>query len=156
MTQTIKSKPDLLGMLPEKIDELVAGRGLEAYRSAQITEWLYRHNARSFGEMTNLPKRLREKLTEEFLITDIKALRARVSERDRTKKILFELGDGMTVETVLMPEAGHSTVCVSTQVGCAFGCVFCASGSGGLARNLTTGEIIDQARWGRFDPNAGR
>lgn len=156
MAQNSAKKLDLLGMLPEEISELMARRGLEAYRSAQVTEWLYQHNARSLDAMTNLPKRLRDELAEELFITDIRALKVQVSQRDRTKKILFELSDGMTVETVLMPEAGHSTVCVSTQVGCAFGCVFCASGAGGLARNLSTGEIVDQARWAQYDPDAGR
>jgi 23S rRNA (adenine2503-C2)-methyltransferase len=156
MTQNLAKKLDLLGMLPDEIGELLARRGLEAYRSAQVVEWLYQHNARSLDAMTNLPKRLRGELAEELFVTDIRALKVHVSERDRTKKTLFELSDGMTVETVLMPEAGRSTVCVSTQVGCAFGCVFCASGAGGLARNLTAGEIVDQARWAQFDSDTGR
>jgi 23S rRNA (adenine2503-C2)-methyltransferase len=141
-------------MLPDEIDALLAARGLESYRSAQVVEWLYRHGARSFADMTNLPKRLREELAGEICITDLKPLKVQVSRLDRTKKFLFGLDDGAAVEAVLLPEEKRSTVCVSTQVGCPFGCVFCASGEGGLTRNLTTAEIVDQARKARFDPGA--
>lgn len=143
-------------MLPEEIDALLAARGLESYRSAQVTEWLYKGGARSFDKMTNLPERLRGELADKYRITDLKPLKIRVSQRDGSKKILFALDDGNSVEAVLMPERGRSTICVSTQVGCSFGCVFCASGKGGLARNLTAGEIVDQARHARPDAGAGR
>jgi len=143
-------------MLPEEVDELLASRGLERYRSAQVVEWIYQHNARSFEEMTNLSKRLREEFARDFYITDLKTLKAQVSKQDRTKKFLFGLSDGASVEAVLLPEGNRSTVCISTQVGCAFGCLFCASGAGGLARNLTAGEIVDEARKAGFDPDAGQ
>ena len=143
-------------MLPEEIDALLASKGLETYRSLQILEWLYQKDARSFAEMTNLPGRLREQLSGECRITDLKPLEVKSSRRDQTKKFLFELEDGAAVETVLMPERGRGTVCVSTQVGCAFGCRFCASGEGGLVRDLTAGEIVDQVRRARFDSDAVR
>jgi 23S rRNA (adenine2503-C2)-methyltransferase len=149
-------KRDLLGMLPGEIDEVMAERGVEPYRSIQVVEWLYQHNARSIGQMTNLPKHLREELAGEFDITDLKPLKIHVSGRGRTKKFLLGLSDGATIEAVLLPAGERSTVCVSSQVGCAFGCVFCASGLGGLARNLSAGEIVDQARTARADPDAGR
>ncbi len=156
MSAQAKKKLDVLGMLPEELDELLAGRGLDPYRSTQVVEWLYRHGARSFGEMTNLPKTLREELASEFCIAGLEMLNVRVSSRDGTKKFLFGLSDGGSVESVLLPEGERSTVCISTQVGCGFGCLFCASATGGLARNLSVGEIVEQARRARFDPDAGR
>jgi 23S rRNA (adenine2503-C2)-methyltransferase len=156
VSDTKKTRRDLLGLLPEEIDELLAARGCERYRSTQVIEWLYRHGARSFAEMTNLPASLRDDLASAFEITDLKPLSTQTSRIDRTKKFLFGLGDGASVETVLLPEGGRSTVCISTQVGCSFGCAFCASGAGGFTRNLTAGEIVDQGRRARFDPGAGR
>jgi 23S rRNA (adenine2503-C2)-methyltransferase len=143
-------------MLPEEMESLLEARGLEGYRSRQIVEWLYIKDARAFKDMTNLPARLREELAEEFRIADLKPANVQISRSDRTKKFLFALDDGRSVETVLMPEAGNNTACISTQVGCSFGCLFCASGKRGLGRNLTAGEIVDQARHARFDPDAGR
>ncbi|GAB4335335.1 MAG: 23S rRNA (adenine(2503)-C(2))-methyltransferase RlmN [Candidatus Abyssubacteria bacterium] len=145
---------DLLGLLPDEIDALFAERGLERYRSVQVVEWLYVHGAHSFEEMTNLSKRLREELARDFFIMNLVTLKVQQSS-DGTKKYLCGLQDGMRVEAVLLPESGRSTVCISTQVGCAFGCLFCASGAGGLARDLTTGEIVEQARRAKFDPDAG-
>jgi len=156
MAAPVTNKRDLLGMLPEQLGELFARWGLESYRAVQVVEWLYEHDARSFEQMTNLPKNLREKLATRFVIADVRPLKVLVSGHGKTKKFLFGLNDGATVETVLLPEGARSTVCVSTQVGCAFACTFCASGIGGLARNLSAGEIVDQARTARADPDAGR
>ncbi|NQU07434.1 MAG: 23S rRNA (adenine(2503)-C(2))-methyltransferase RlmN [Candidatus Abyssubacteria bacterium] len=156
MTKSAKNKPDLLDLLPEEIDRLFGALGIEPYRTTQIVQWLYTHGARSFGEMTNLPKGLRDKLSQEYRITDLKPIETLVSRRDRTKKFLLELSDGAAVETVPLPEGQRSTACLSTQVGCSFGCVFCASGKDGFKRNLSAGEIVDQARRARFDPDAGR
>jgi 23S rRNA (adenine2503-C2)-methyltransferase len=151
-----KNAPDLLGMLPEEIDDLFAERGLPPYRSKQILDWLYQKGAISFDTMTNLPKSLREGLAKDYRITDLKFLKTQHSRRDGTTKFLLALEDGATIETVLMPEGERSTVCVSTQVGCSFGCAFCASGEGGFVRNLTTAEIVDQARRVQPDKSAGR
>ncbi|RJP18921.1 MAG: 23S rRNA (adenine(2503)-C(2))-methyltransferase RlmN [Candidatus Abyssobacteria bacterium SURF_5] len=155
MSTVGQDRPDLLAMLPEEVDALFLDIGLPRYRSAQVVEWLYVHGARSFDEMTNLPKSLRETLSKDLTITNLQTLKVAVS-RDRTKKFLFGLTDGAAIETVLLPEGERSTACISTQVGCAFGCLFCASGAGGLARNLTAGEIVDQARKAKFDADAGR
>jgi 23S rRNA (adenine2503-C2)-methyltransferase len=155
MPEQSEDKIDLLGLLPEEVEAFFAERELERYRSAQVLEWLYAHGARSFDEMTNLSKGLREELARDFFITNLVPAKVQQS-RDRTKKYLFVLRDGAQVEAVLLPEGGRSTVCISTQVGCAFGCAFCASGAGGLARNLTSGEIVDQARHAKFDADAGR
>lgn len=156
MSKQTEKKIDLLELLPEEVDRLFSEQGLEPYRSVQVVEWLYRQNARSFVEMTNLPIQMREDLGRNFSITDLRPEKVRVSRIDRTKKTLFELNDGATVESVLLPEGRRSTVCVSSQIGCAFGCAFCASGQSGLARNLTAGEIVDQIRWAQFEPDSGR
>lgn len=147
---------DLLGLLPDEMDELFAARGLESYRSTQVLEWLYRNGASSIEQMTNLSKGLRKRLEEDYFVTDMKTRRVHISKQDGTKKYLFELDDGALIETVLLPEQERRTVCVSAQVGCAFGCLFCATGAGGLQRNLSVGEMVDQARKGKFDPDAGR
>ncbi len=140
------SKEDLLGLLPEEVDSRLAAHGFEPYRSGQIIKWLYEKDVRSPDEMTNLPKSLRAELAARYRVTDIKPLKIQMSKRDGTKKFLFGLEDGSAIETVLLPEGKRSTLCVSTQVGCSFGCAFCASAEGGLTRNLTTAEIVDQAR----------
>ncbi len=151
----LDERPDLLGMLPEEVEALVLAKGLPRYRSVQIVDWLYAHGAVSFEDMTNLPKDLRERLSQETMITNLAPIKVVVS-RDGAKKFLFGLSDGAAVEAVLLPEGKRSTVCISTQVGCSFGCLFCASGGGGLTRNLRAGEIVDQARKAKFDPDAGR
>ena len=156
MVHSSEERIDLLGLLPEEVDSLALERGLPRFRALQIVEWLYAHGARSFEEMTALSKALREELAREFIMTNVEPLRVAVSQKDGTKKFLFGLADGAAVEAVLMPEGERSTVCISTQVGCAFGCLFCASGARGLSRNLTAGEIVDQARKAKFDPDAGR
>lgn len=156
MSKTAKKKPDLLGLFPEEIDELLASRGLEPYRSEQIVEWLYERGVRSFKEMTNLPKNLRSELEESLSITGIALLKAQVSRLDGTKKFLFGLDEDKAVESVLLPDGKRSTVCISTQVGCSFGCIFCASGGEGLVRNLRAGEIVDQVRTARSHIEAGR
>jgi len=153
---TADEKRDLLGLLPDEIDAVILERGLPRYRSAQVVEWLYAHGVDSFDQMTNLPKALREELARDFSITNLRPLKVSLSQKDRTKKFLFGLSDGAAVETVLMPEGEKSTACLSSQVGCSFGCLFCASGAGGFTRNLSAGEIVDQARKARFDPDAGR
>ncbi|RJP67360.1 MAG: 23S rRNA (adenine(2503)-C(2))-methyltransferase RlmN [Candidatus Abyssobacteria bacterium SURF_17] len=142
-------------MLPEEIDALFRARGLASYRSVQVVEWLFQHGARSFDDMTNVPKSLRSECAEHYSVTDLKILKVQVSQADRTRKFLLGLSDGAMVETVVLPEGKRSTACISTQVGCAFGCPFCASGKDGLARNLSVGEIVDQARRARFHPDIG-
>jgi 23S rRNA (adenine2503-C2)-methyltransferase len=138
-------------MLPEELDELCVARGLESYRSAQILEWLYTHGVRSFDEMTNLPKQMRQKFADECALTDLIPVRVQASSLDDTRKFLLRLRDGNTMEAVLLPEGNRWTACISTQVGCSFGCAFCASGAGGFVRNLTAGEIVAQARMLRFN-----
>lgn len=113
------------------------------FRAAQIQNWLVEKRVTSFEEMTNLPKPLRALLEQEFQIWTAKIVQTHRSE-DGTEKLLFALEDGHQVESVLLRDGDRRTVCISTQVGCAMGCVFCASGLGGVERNLRTGEIVEQ------------
>jgi len=118
--------------------------GLPAYRARQVMEWVYGHGAVSFEQMTNLPAGLRAELAGEFAI--YRSTVAADSEApDGTRKLLLCWPDGATSECVLIPEPERNTACISSQVGCPVQCTFCASGIGGLERQLTAGEIIEQA-----------
>ena len=125
-----------------------------AYRAKQIRQWLFKKRAATFGDMTNLSYPLRERLEEHFTIGQLKTVR-RMESRDRTVKFLFGLGDGATIESVLIPETRRLTLCISTQAGCGFGCAFCATAVLGLKRNLTAGEIADQVVQASRHLNAG-
>ena len=129
------------------------------FRAKQIFEWLYKKNATNFDEMLNLPKDLRANLAQEFYLDPLKCVKFEQSA-DGSIKYLFELKDGLRIESVLLPmkeeqtnEQGkisrHAryTVCVSSQVGCKMGCAFCLTAKGGLVRNLTAGEIVGQILW---------
>jgi 23S rRNA (adenine2503-C2)-methyltransferase len=136
----------LLNLLELTLDQLcdwVAEQGLPAYRAGQVWRWLFEKRADDFEEMSDLPKPLRTLLAEHFRIwTSTIALHQ--STGDGTEKLLVELSDSEQIECVLIREGKRRTICISTQVGCAMGCVFCASGLEGVARNLTTGEIVEQ------------
>ena len=114
-----------------------------AYRAKQVYSWLHR-GVRSFDEMTDLPKALREKLAAEYLLTAPEVVRRQESKLDGTVKYLWRLHDGNCVETVLMKYHHGNTVCISSEVGCAMGCAFCASTIGGLVRRLSAGEMLDE------------
>jgi len=117
--------------------------GQPAYRAVQVRRWLFGKRADGFEAMHDLPAAFRVKLEQQFDFFATNIVSHQVAA-DRTEKLLLELPDGHHVECVLMRETGRRTVCISTQVGCAMGCVFCASGLKGLQRNLTTGEILEQ------------
>ncbi len=117
--------------------------GLEAYRAEQIRRWIFVHQAESFESMTNLSKELMNYLNSFSTISKVKLLKTEIS-LDGTKKFLFELEDGNRIESVLIPERGHYTACISTQAGCAMGCKFCLTARQGLARNPKSSEIINQ------------
>ncbi|MEM9645553.1 MAG: 23S rRNA (adenine(2503)-C(2))-methyltransferase RlmN [Planctomycetota bacterium] len=117
--------------------------GQPAFRSQQIWAWIFERRARDFSEMTNLPKTLRERLTSSFSIYRARES-TRQSSHDGTVKLLVRLEDGGEVECVLLRDGTRRSICVSSQVGCAMGCVFCASGLDGVDRNLTRGEILEQ------------
>lgn len=134
---------DLKSMLPEELEAYFKELGQPKFRARQVFRWLH-GGAESFDEMTNLPKPLRKQLNEGCVLTVPKVERKQVSKLDGTVKYLWQLGDGNCVETVLMRYKHGNTVCVSSQVGCNMGCVFCASTLGGKVRDLTPAEILDQ------------
>jgi 23S rRNA (adenine2503-C2)-methyltransferase len=119
------------------------GRQLPRFRAAQIRHWLFAGRARSFEEMTNLPGSLRADLAAEFRLWTSRVVTHKKTD-DGTEKLLVELADGQQIECVLLRDGPRRTICISTQVGCGMGCVFCASGLEGVARNLTAGEIVEQ------------
>lgn len=136
-----------LNELREKLAELRA----PSYRADQLADWLYKKRANSFDDMTDLPQSLRVQLAEQLSFDKIDVVRVLGSE-DTTRKFLFRLSDGSLIESVLIPaspalygmRSDRRTICVSTQVGCAYGCKFCASGLEGFSRNLRAQEIVDQ------------
>ena len=126
-----------------ELERWLTGQGQPVFRRKQIDEWLYHHWVRSFAEMTNLPAPLRAALEAEFSPFSLE-FAGKQEAPDGTRKYLFRLQDGETVETVLIPALRRTTVCISTQVGCPVRCVFCASGQHGWVRNLSVSEIVDQ------------
>jgi 23S rRNA (adenine2503-C2)-methyltransferase len=128
----------------EELEGLLAGWGEPSYRTEQIWQWVYRSLVRNFKEMTNLPLPLRDRLAERFRLDPLSQVAEARSSDGETIKVLFELPDGQTIETVLMRYDDRCTVCISTQVGCGMGCPFCATGQSGFTRNLSSGEISSQ------------
>ncbi|HJS07187.1 MAG TPA: 23S rRNA (adenine(2503)-C(2))-methyltransferase RlmN, partial [Pirellulales bacterium] len=136
MQHILEPNPDLLaGWLAEN--------GAPAYRAAQIRRWLFERRAVSFEDMTDLPKELRANLAADFTIWTTNVAR-HSQAADGTEKLLLELADKQRIECVLLRDGHRRTICISSQVGCAMGCVFCASGLDGVIRNLTAGEIVEQ------------
>jgi 23S rRNA (adenine2503-C2)-methyltransferase len=136
-------KPSIYSMQLTELQQWLTEIGEKPFRASQIYDWLYKKRVTSFDEMSNLPKELRAKLNEHFVITTLKTIVKQTSS-DGTMKFLFELHDGYSIETVLMRHNYGNSVCVTTQVGCRIGCTFCASTLGGLKRNLEAGEIVAQ------------
>ncbi len=127
----------------EEMTQLLKALGQPAFRAKQVYTWLHK-GVRSYGEMTNLPKTLRDALEQEYPICPPEAVRKQESAKDGTIKYLWKLADGNCVETVLMRYHYGNTVCISTEVGCRMGCAFCASTLGGLVRRLEPYEMLDQ------------
>lgn len=127
----------------ENLPQWLAAQGLPKFRAAQIQRWLLQSRAQSFAEMSDLPAPLRQQLDRDFQLWTTTILRHQQSE-DGTEKLLLRLSDGGVIECVLLRDGPRRTICVSSQVGCAMGCVFCASGLNGVERNLTSGEILEQ------------
>ncbi len=135
--------------LPE-MTALIKNMGQPAFRGKQVYTWLHR-GVRSYEEMTNLPKALRDALAEQYPLHAPKVVRKQESQRDGTIKYLWELSDGNCVETVLMRYHYGNTVCISTEVGCRMGCAFCASTIGGLIRPLEAYEMLDEVLFTQID-----
>ncbi len=126
-----------------QLEEWLKDNGEKPFRAAQIFDWLYNKRVKTFEEMSNLSKGLREKLEASFALTTLSTIIQQES-KDGTIKFLFQLQDGYSIETVLMRHEYGNSVCVTTQVGCRIGCTFCASTLGGLKRHLLAGEIVEQ------------
>ena len=147
----VPEKPPLTGETLETLTAALAAQGEKAFRAKQVLDWVYKKRARTWEEMTNLPKELRAWLDASYTLMPASLVLNRHSA-DVTDKLLLELGDRSLIETVIIraPQDGvgidHSrkTICISTQVGCAMGCVFCASGLAGLKRDMSAGEIVAQ------------
>ncbi len=129
------------------LEELMRTWNQPAFRARQVYRQLYVNLADAPDAMTDLPMQVRQRLAAETHLGSLRLVRVQVSDDGLTRKALFALADNSVVETVLMIYADRVTVCVSTQAGCAMGCVFCATGRLGLLRNLTAGEIIEQVLW---------
>lgn len=154
----LMKKINLKGLTLEELKSFSVSLEEKPYRGNQLFDWLYNKRANSIDSMTTLSKEFREKLKIHAHISDLKIINSYQSKFDGTRKFLFELEDGNQIESVLIPpktafydnesmkleEQKRLTVCVSTQVGCPLDCVFCATGTMGFKRNLSTGEIIDQ------------
>lgn len=134
----------ILTMSPEELDQWLQAKGEPRYRLRQVLHWVYQQPVESFEQMSDIPKLLRRELHRAFRLWTTRVVEHQQAE-DGTEKLLLRLMDGETVECVLLrDDRGHRTACISTQVGCAMGCVFCASGLGGFKRNLAAYEILEQ------------
>ncbi|MGD8449408.1 MAG: 23S rRNA (adenine(2503)-C(2))-methyltransferase RlmN [Desulfobacterales bacterium] len=138
-------KTDIKELSKDQLVLWLQSQGLEPYRAAQILKWIYLRQTDTFDTMTDVGKEIRKLLSRHFSIARLEKARIETSQ-DGSKKYLFKLDDGKYVESVLIPEKDHYTLCISTQVGCAQGCRFCLTARGGWVRNLTRGEIIAQVR----------
>jgi len=137
-------KIDILGLLPEELEEQILLAGEKKFRAKRIFEWLHVKRVDSFSKMTNLSVQLREKLEKIFCLKSLFIVKRLESNTDNTVKYLYRLPDGNHVETVIMEYNYGNTVCVSTQVGCKMGCRFCASTIAGYKRDLASSEILLQ------------
>lgn len=141
---------NILDLDYDQVVELAASFGQKPYRAKQLLQWIYKQCVSSFDEMTDLPNEFRDRLKSETNLFTLKVLEEKESTDKKTRKLLFGLDDGKTLESTLMfyeqneKRRERRTVCVSTQVGCAMGCQFCATGQQGYERNLRPGEIIEQ------------
>jgi 23S rRNA (adenine2503-C2)-methyltransferase len=145
------TKPSIQSLLLEEITADLVTRNERPYRAKQIVDWIYKKRVTSFDAMSDLPQELRKQLGDRFALGELETVRL-LGSADTTRKFLFRLADGNLIESVLIPASpslygetsDRRTICVSTQVGCAYGCKFCASGLDGFSRNLEASEIVQQ------------
>lgn len=128
-----------------ELGKLVADLGQPRFRTKQLVEWLYKHNAPTYSEMTSFPAALRDKLSATAPLVRAKVIKKQTSS-DGTRKYLIQFADGTYVEAVGLPTRDRLTACISSQAGCAMGCTFCATGAAGFGRNLFAGELAEQVR----------
>ena len=143
-TQKMDLKPDICQLNKEELTALMSSWGEPKFRAAQVYDWLHKRGARSFSEMSNISKSLRERFSEEYRITGMEAAQVYISRIDGTRKYVFALDDGNAIEAVLMRYKHGNSVCISSQVGCRMGCRFCASTLDGCVRNLTAAEMLSE------------
>jgi 23S rRNA (adenine2503-C2)-methyltransferase len=143
--EAISSKIDIKDLSRQQLTDWLGDRGLRCFRTDQIMRWVYLRQTDGFEAMTNLGKALRADLQASFVNRRLQVENEAISQ-DGSRKLLFRLHDGLHIETVLIPEKDHYTLCISSQVGCAQGCRFCMTARGGVVRNLSAGEIISQVR----------
>ena len=139
------SRSDIKNLSKEQLGVWLETNRIKPYRAGQILKWVYLHQMDDFNSMTDLGQELRSILAAHFVVARLEIARIETS-RDGSQKFLFRLEDGQHVESVLIPEKNHYTLCISSQVGCAMGCRFCLTAKGGFVRNLTAAEIISQVR----------
>ncbi len=139
----VENKKNIRTLSRAELKHSLSEFGEKAFRANQVYEWLWQKNARSFEEMTNLSKGLREKLTKHFFIDHIELQDQQISS-DKTIKCAFTVGENKVIEGVLIPTTNRTTACISSQIGCSLACEFCATGKLKLMRNLSEGEIVDQ------------
>ncbi len=137
-------KVQLKNLNYRELENWVKKQGWQKFRAKQIAKWIYNKKVNSFDEMTDLSKEIRNQLKEKAQLNVLELVTFEQSKEDGSIKFLWRLEDGHTIESVFIPEKGHNTLCISTQVGCAVGCKFCFTTKDGLIRNLTTAEIVDQ------------
>lgn len=137
-------KIDLRSLTFDKLKTELVKLGEKPFRAKQIYEWLHKKQITDFEEMTNISKELREKLKENYIIKNIRIVERLTSKEDNTSKYLFDIGDNIVIESVLMRYSYGNAVCISSQAGCRMGCTFCASTVDGLERNLLPGEMAGQ------------
>ncbi|MBW1842675.1 MAG: 23S rRNA (adenine(2503)-C(2))-methyltransferase RlmN, partial [Deltaproteobacteria bacterium] len=138
-------KTDIKELNRDEFLSWLDARNVQPYRAGQILRWVYQRQADTFEEMTDLGNAFRKELSGKFVISRLEIANVETS-KDGSKKFLFKLGDDRYIESVLIPEKGHYTLCISSQAGCTQGCRFCLTAKSGFTRNLTKGEIVSQVR----------
>jgi 23S rRNA (adenine2503-C2)-methyltransferase len=139
----MSAPPNLIGMLPSELEDLAVELGASRYRGRQLATWIYRKSVYALDAMSDLPKDFRSALSENRTVTLPDVARVTPSQ-DGSRKLVFRLEDDSRVSAVIMPDDDRITLCLSTQVGCGYACAFCLTGTMGLERNLTAGEIVGQ------------
>jgi 23S rRNA (adenine2503-C2)-methyltransferase len=137
------SAPNLVGMLPSELEDLALELGASRYRGRQLATWIYRKGVVELEAMSDLPRDFRSTLAARAVVA-LPEVERETPSQDGSRKLVFRLDDGALVSSVLMPDDGRVTLCLSTQVGCGYACAFCLTGTMGLARNLTAAEILGQ------------
>ena len=139
-----KIKSSLIGMSLDELISIITDFNEQKYRAKQLFNWVYNRKVNSIAEMENIPRQLKINLSDNYLLNPLRILKVTGGKSSNTRKYLLECQDGEKIESVLMKEQKRITICLSSQVGCALGCEFCATGTMGIIRNLTVGEIVAQ------------